>query len=85
MKWFRDRIHFKDNLGNYVLDIVFDNDGRKNIFPNNFGVTMDSLNIVDHLANSEIISQEFRNTNKMYLDNLGSSIQSTLNSYMSNE
>jgi hypothetical protein len=67
MKWFRDRIHFKDSLGNYVLDIVFNNDSRKNISPNNFGVTMVYLNIVDHLNNSEIISQEFRNTNKCIL------------------
>ena len=52
MKWFRDRIHFKDSLGNYVLDIVFNNDSRKNISPNNFGVTMVYLNIVDHLNNS---------------------------------
>ena len=82
MKWFRDRIHFKDNLGNHVLDIVFDNDNGGNISPSNFGVAMDYLNIVDHLDNSERISQEFRSTNKMYLENLGSNVQSALNSYI---
>jgi hypothetical protein len=81
MNWFRDRLHFTENLGDYVLDVIFGNNDMESL-PENFGVKIDTYNIDHHLSVNDSITQEFRNKNIIYLDRLRSNVKITLNSYM---
>ena len=45
MKWFRDRIHFKKELGDLVLDTIFNNNEANH----NIGTKINIDNINEHL------------------------------------
>lgn len=50
MKWYWEPSHYKKELGDLVLDVMFNYPQKSNNAPSDFGVAIDSSNIESHLA-----------------------------------
>jgi hypothetical protein len=62
MQWFWDGVHFKKELGDLILDKVFNKESANIELPENFGVSLNSANIENYLAQLRLERDEYSET-----------------------
>jgi hypothetical protein len=62
MRWYRDPSHYKVQLGDLVLDRIFNYHKEGRAAPDDFGVMVTSENIESHLAKIRADSRQYRDT-----------------------
>jgi hypothetical protein len=60
MKWYWESSHYKKELGDYVLDRVFEYNHPDRIIPDDFGKLLQSKNIEQQLAKIRVEQQNYR-------------------------
>jgi ribosomal protein L13 len=60
MKWYWESSHYKKELGDYVLDRVFQYKHPDRIIPDDFGKLLESKNIEQQLAKIRAEQQNYR-------------------------
>ncbi len=62
MKWYWDSSHYKKELGDIVLDRMFDGNFSGGLDYQDFGIKLTSQNIEDHLAKLRTEREQWRST-----------------------
>ncbi len=63
MKWYWESSHYKNALGELVLDRVFEYQHPERVVPDDFGVLLTSRNIDEHLKMIRASQQRYRESN----------------------
>jgi hypothetical protein len=64
MSWYWESSHYKKELGDLVLDRVFDYRDPLRRLPDDFGVRLGKPNLEEHLAHMRLRQQEYRRANQ---------------------
>ena len=62
MHWYRDSSHYKKELGDLMLDRIFNYHGSNRVVSDDFGVLLNSENIDSHLQKIRSDRQHYHDT-----------------------